>query len=85
MEEFDDKDDNYVEANKGSLLPGESSKDYHEWIKSKDFKKVMGDKPLTNAQHRFAEWLFLHKEEITTIGDMEPVFISIRRFLKHKK
>lgn len=86
MTEDLDKDEKYIEANTGILQPGELSIDYKRWIQSKEYEKFFGQKSgLTNAQHRFAEYLFSIKENITTIGDMGKIFLSIRQFLKHNQ
>lgn len=54
------------------------SEKYLKWVKQADLP------PLTNTQHRFAEWL-LEKENfkmITQIGELTEIFKSIRKFGK---
>lgn len=86
MTEDLDKDEKYIEANTGILLPGEHSKDYYKWIKSKEFAKHLGEnKCLTKTQARFAESLFTIHDQITVPGDIEIIFKSIRQHLKHIK
>ena len=77
-----DKDEKYLEFNKSSEL----SSDFKRWIQSKEYKQFFKEsKGLTNAQKRFAEYLFTIKEHITPIGDMVKVFASIRQFCKHNQ
>lgn len=41
--------------------------------------------PLTNTQHKFAEWLLLEENAkvISQIGDLDTIFSSVRRWLKN--
>jgi len=54
------------------------SNDYLKWVKQANLP------PLTNTQHKFAEWLFSCdiSKRISQIGDMESIFISVRKWLK---
>lgn len=59
---------------------GQYSKEYLEWVNQANLP------PLTNTQHRFAEWL-LQKENAKVIGLMgglNAIFISVRKFIKSK-
>ena len=64
------------------------SKEYLEWINSERIEgKRVGDEnffPLTNTQHRFAEWLLEHDNAkmIMQIGSLKDIFISVREHLK---
>lgn len=40
---------------------------------------------LTNTQHYFAEFLLKNIEEIDKIGDLEFVFLTIRKYLKNEQ
>jgi len=71
-----------MENNNNNLLsPVTFSKKYLKWVKQAHLP------PLTNTQHKFAEWLL--KEEnakvISQIGGLDEIFISVRRFLKNDK
>lgn len=39
-------------------------------------------KPYTNSQHEFGEWLLENKDNVNRIGDMERVFMDMRKFLR---
>jgi hypothetical protein len=54
------------------------SEQYLEWAKQCNLP------PLTNTQHAFAEWLLKQEnaKQIAVIGDLDSIFISIRKFLK---
>jgi hypothetical protein len=55
-------------------------------IFSDEFKNFMKSdhklKPLTNTQHRFAEWLIENKKMVSQIGSLTNVFIAVRKYLK---
>ena len=55
------------------------SQDYLEWVKQANLP------PLTNTQHRFAEWLLLEDNVkiISQIGELDIVFASVRKWLKN--
>lgn len=60
--------------------PGFYSEDYLKWAEQSKMP------PLTNTQHRFAEWL-LEKENrkiVGQIGDLEKIFKSVRNFIKNQ-
>lgn len=38
--------------------------------------------PLTRTQNEFAHFLIRNKEYITSLGDLDGIFISLRRYLK---
>jgi hypothetical protein len=54
------------------------SQEYLEWVQQADLP------PLTNTQHKFAEWLL--KEEnakiISQISSLDKIFISVRNYLQ---
>lgn len=53
---------------------------YQEWI---EWRIEHKEKPLTNTQAKFAEWLCENAaEQIAVIGDLDTIFNSVRRFLK---
>lgn len=54
------------------------SEKYLEWSKQCDLP------PLTNTQHAFAEWLLKDENSkmVAMIGDLDSIFISVRKFLK---
>lgn len=54
------------------------SKEYIKWVQQSKMK------PLTNTQHKFAEWLLSedNAKVISQIGDLNDIFISVRKFLK---
>lgn len=61
------------------LLPAVFSQDYLEWVKQANLP------PLTKTQHEFAEWLLLedNAKVIAQIGDLDTIFISVRRYIKN--
>ena len=62
-------------------VPGLFSQDYLKWVKQANLN------PLTNTQYKFAEWLLLEENAkvISQIGDLDIIFISVRRYLKNNK
>ena len=58
--------------------PAVYSPKYLEWVEQ------AGLPPLTNTQHRFAEWLLLEDNAkfVGQVGDLNEIFISIRSFIK---
>lgn len=62
------------------MLAAVFSEAYLEWVKQANFS------PLTNTQHRFAEWLLQedNAKVISQIGDLDKIFISVRRFVKNR-
>lgn len=56
------------------------SKEYKKWVQAN------GISGLTNTQHEFAEWLLKpeNAKMISRIGDLDSVFLSIRKYLKSK-
>jgi hypothetical protein len=61
------------------LLPSIFSEDYLKWVKQANLP------PLTNTQHKFAEWLLEegNSKVIAQIGDLDSVFTSVRRWVKN--
>ena len=57
------------------------SEKYKNWVKQSNLP------PLTNTQHRFAEWLLQKENEIiiSQIGDLDKIFLSVRKWLKHDR
>lgn len=64
------------------------SEEYIKWVQQAKLP------PLTNTQHRFAEWLLEeertgvktdNRKTISQIGDLEKIFISVRRYIKQQK
>lgn len=64
--------------NNNIIEPGQYSENYENWVRQANLK------PLTNTQHEFAEWLLIEENAkmISQIGDLNPIFISIRKWLK---
>jgi hypothetical protein len=62
-----------------TVLPAVFSQDYLEWVKQANLP------PLTNTQHKFAEWLLLEENAkvISQIGDLDTIFSSVRRWVKN--
>lgn len=58
-------------------VSGSFSAEYLDFIKQAELP------PLTNTQHYFAEWLIKNAEIITQIGDLEIIFVKVRRWLKN--
>lgn len=58
------------------------SEDYLAWIHNEKEVKKGKFKPLTSSQHVFAEWLFKNKSTLSQIGDIENIFLAIRKHLK---
>lgn len=58
--------------------PATYSKKYIEWAQQS------GLPPLTNTQHKFAEWLLREDTTkiISQIGDLSCIFESIKQFIK---
>lgn len=58
------------------------SEEYLAWIKSE--KERLKDKfqSLTSSQHVFAEWCFKNSNTLSQIGNIEDIFISVRKHLK---
>ena len=54
------------------------SEKYKKWVEQANLE------PLTNTQHKFAEWLLLEEnsKQISQIGNLDIIFKSIRQFLK---
>lgn len=63
-----------------TVLPAVFSQDYLDWVKQVNLP------PLTNTQHKFAEWLLLEENAkvISQIGDLDTIFLSVRRFVKNR-
>jgi hypothetical protein len=61
------------------FLPSIFSEDYLKWVKQANLP------PLTNTQHKFAEWLLEegNSKVIAQIGDLDSVFTSVRRWVKN--
>jgi hypothetical protein len=61
------------------LLPAVFSQDYLEWVKQANLH------PLTNTQHKFAEWLLQedNRKVISQIGGLDEIFISVRKWVKN--
>ena len=40
--------------------------------------------PLTNTQHRFAEWLLLEENRkiIGQLGNLDDIFVAVRKYVK---
>lgn len=53
------------------------SKEYLLWVKS------TGQKNLTNTQHEFAEFLLKNNKEISKIGNLNDIFLNIRKWIKN--
>lgn len=62
-----------------TILPAVFSQDYLEWVNQANLP------PLTNTQHKFAEWLLFEDNAkiIAQIGDLDTIFISVRKWLKN--
>lgn len=62
------------------MLAAVFSEAYLEWVKQANLP------PLTNTQHRFAEWLLQedNTKVISQIGDLDTIFLSVRRFVKNR-
>ena len=62
------------------MLAAVFSEDYLTWAKQANLP------PLTNTQHRFAEWLLQedNAQVISQIGDLDTIFLSVRRFVKNR-
>lgn len=60
------------------MKPGQYSEAYLKWVKQ------AGLEPLTNNQHKFAEWLLLpeNAKMVNMLGSMSPIFESVRKYLK---
>lgn len=60
------------------------SDNFKKWIEFTKSKESLTIKPLTNTQSNFAEFLLDDKniKTISSIGDMESIFKSIRNYLK---
>jgi len=52
------------------------SKEYKEWVKQS------GLDPLTNTEHKFAEFLLANKEELKKVGDLTKIYLSVSKYLK---
>jgi hypothetical protein len=61
------------------VLPAVFSQDYLEWVKQANLP------PLTNTQHKFAEWLLQedNRKVISQIGGFDEIFISVRKWVKN--
>jgi hypothetical protein len=61
------------------VLPAVFSQDYLEWVKQANLP------PLTNTQHKFAEWLLQedNRKVISQIGGLDEIFISVRKWVKN--
>lgn len=61
------------------VLPAVFSQDYLEWVKQANLP------PLTNTQHKFAEWLLQedNRKVISQIGGLDEIFISVREWVKN--
>jgi len=53
------------------------SKEFKEWVKQS------GLDPLTNTEHKFAEFLLANKEELKKVGDLDKIYIAIRKYLRN--
>ena len=71
-----DEKNKVLELNK-CAVSGSFSAEYLAFIKQAELP------PLTNTQHYFAEWLIKNEDRITQIGDLEIIFIKVRRWLKN--
>jgi len=62
-----------------TVLPVVFSQDYLEWVKQANLP------PLTNTQHKFAEWLLQedNRKVISQIGGLDEIFISVRKWGKN--
>ena len=62
-----------------TVLPAVFSQDYLEWVKQANLP------PLTNTQHKFAEWLLQedNRKVISQIGGLDEIFISVREWVKN--
>lgn len=58
-----------------------TSEDYIKWVHQS------GLPPLTGTQHEFAEWLLQPEQAkvLRHVGDLNPIFESVRRFVKVNK
>ena len=52
------------------------SKEYLEWVKQS------GLDPLTNTEHKFAEFLLANQKELKKVGDLDKIYNSVRKYLK---
>ena len=61
------------------MLPAVFSQDYLEWVRQANLP------PLTNTQHKFAEWLLLEENAkvISQISDLDTIFCSVRKWVKN--
>lgn len=57
-------------------MKNQYSKEYLDWVKQADIP------PLTNTQHYFAEWLLENKDKLTQIGDLDIIYLKVRKYLK---
>lgn len=71
--------DEDLQVSKGIAKPM-FSEAYLKWVKQANLP------PLTNTQHRFAEWLLQedNAKVISQIGDLDTIFLSVRRFVKNR-
>jgi len=56
-------------------------------IRYLDYVDKVKPDPLTNTQHRFAEWLLTDEAVamLSSIGDLNSIFTSVRRYIKANK
>lgn len=59
----------------------EFTAEYLKWVKEANLP------PLTNTQHRFAEWLLIKEntKAITQLGDLDTIFVSVRKWAKNNR